>query len=120
MLSGNWPYRFAEVQIPANRGFSQSEPVPARRGLRTGRGTELAKTREDVLPVGGEECVLLGTDLVDVQLVKARVGVGLDRLNVLVHIGPAGDLPAEHLPGDQVGGLLEVLGRGKHLRQLSG
>src|SRR5581483_1690694 len=78
-----------------------------------------SKPREDVLLVGGKERILFWPDLIDVELVKAGVGVGLDGLDVLLDVRTAGNVLAEHVPGDQLAGLLEVLGRGQQLGELA-
>lgn len=43
----------------------------------------------------------------------------LDRRHVPVDIGAAGHLLGDHVLGDELAGLLEMLGRGQHLRELA-
>ena len=88
----------------------------ARRRPRT---AQRASAGQHLIAVGGEERVLLGADLVDVELVEA----GLARRRgsprgARRRRGRTGCRRAA--PRSPTGGLLEVLGRGQHLGQLAG
>src|SRR5207302_127791 len=83
------------------------------------RGRKLAQARQYLLLIGREERVLLGPDLLDVDLVKPRPGEGIDRFEMALEVGAAGDLLGDLLGGHQLAGLLDVPGCGQHLREFT-
>src|SRR5918994_196356 len=86
-------------KIGANRAFVQ-------RALR-------AQGRQHGALVEVEEAVLVGADLVDVDVVVAGVDVLADRLYVPVGVGAADDALGDRLLVDQFGPLFEVGGEGQ-------
>src|SRR5690242_12569118 len=109
----------------ASIGIALSIPAqPARvTGLREGSGRRAPILRRvearDHLAVGREELVLVGPDVLHEQLVDAGALVLLERLDGLPEIRAAGHRLGDHVLGDELGGLLEVSGRGQHLRELA-
>src|SRR5215211_3025151 len=80
------------------------------------RSTEL---RQDLLFEEPEETFLIGTDLVDINFVVSGLFVLADRLQIRPGVGAAGRRVGDHLLGDDRDGLLEMLGGGELLGELS-
>src|SRR3712207_2436098 len=79
-----------------------------------------AEVRQDFALVELKEPCLVGANLVDVDVVVARVYVFLDGFAVLRGVGAAGDRLGEGVFVHQLGGLLEVGGGGQVLREFAG
>ena len=90
-----------------------------RQPCRLGGADHLAHPRQDLIPVGVEEGVLAGANLVDIELVEAGLLVRLDRLDMTVDIRAARRVLGEHVLGHELARLLEVLGRREDLGELA-
>jgi hypothetical protein len=76
--------------------------------------------RQDVLGPALEERLLIGADLLDVDLVEARVQVGLHAGEVPFGIRTAGDLFGDGLARHERRRVGEVLRTGEGLGELTG
>ena len=90
---------------------------------RAGRGARAPAARRTAArsraPAGRTTSRLAVADLLHVELVEARVGERLERLDDLVDVRSAGHRLGDHLLGHQLGRLLEVRGLGEDLRELA-
>ena len=116
--------RRAGSTVVLRRRLARAEPRRAVAGAAasacTGaRGACAREVRQDLARVEVDEAVVVGADLADVDLVEAGVDDLLDRGDVLVGIGAAGERVGDLLLGDERRRLLEVARRGQHLRELA-
>src|SRR4051812_6739614 len=96
-------------------------PTPgARRACSCGGRLRTAERRQHLACVCLEEALLVGADLLDVELVEARLLELADLLEVRGEVGPARDRFGDLLLGDELRGLFEVGGGGEDLRELAG
>src|SRR4051812_4530589 len=78
------------------------------------------EARKDFAFVEAKKAFLVGPDLVDMDVVEARVDALLDSLDMTIGVGAAEDRARNRLFGHHADRLLEVRGVGEHLWQLSG
>jgi hypothetical protein len=76
--------------------------------------------RKELAGVEVDEAIMVRADVPDMDLVEARVDVGLDRREVLLGGGSARDSVTDLLLGHELCGLLEVAWRGENLGELAG
>src|SRR3954453_21366850 len=93
-------------------------PSPDRAGVcpryaGAGGGISIAQRRQHRAFVKIEEAVLVGADLVDVDVVVAGVDVFANRFQVLLRVGPADDALGDRLLVDEFGRLFEMRGEGQ-------
>ena len=82
-------------------------------------GLILLRLGEDLPAIEVEEPLLVGPDLVNVDVVVAGVGELLDRSPVSIRVRAADDLRGDVVLGDELGYLLEVARECELLAQLT-
>src|SRR5437870_4689666 len=80
----------------------------------------MSELRQDLALVEAEEPVLVGADLVDVDLVEAGVLELADQLQMVLGVRAAGDQLCDIVLVDHLRGLLEVLWRRELLVEIAG
>src|SRR5215211_1885582 len=124
-LLSNLRVSFAPPRVNRHTGYFTRSRAPCRYNppevARKGRGSvvDRLKLRQDLLLVEPEETFLVGSDLVDINFVVSGLFLLADRLQVRLGVGAAGGCVGDHLLGDDCSCLLEMLGGGELLGDLS-
>src|SRR5256885_2075541 len=89
---------------------SAAQVRPSRRLENVRQSALLTERGKDLAFVEAEKSFLIRSDLCDVHLVVSRVAVAVDRVDVLVGVGSAGERGDHGRPGHGCDRLLEVRG----------